>query len=86
MWVKWKLLVIFEKIFLVYKNRVGMSGQKGKEMWAGECGGGGGGVRWFIGTLEQNKKVVLGYVGELEIVLASKKVRRGQWKGRDKNN
>ena len=48
--------------------------------------GGGGGVRWFIGTLEQNKKVVLVYVGELEIVLASKKVRRGQWKGRDKNN
>ena len=48
--------------------------------------GGGGGVRWFTGTLEQNKKVVLVYVGELEIVLASKKVRRGQWKGRDKNN
>ena len=45
MWVKWKLLVIFEKIFLVYKNRVGMSGQKGKEMWAGECGGGEGGQR-----------------------------------------
>ena len=44
MWVKWKLLVIFEKIFSVHKNRVGMSGQKGKEMWAGECGGAGVGL------------------------------------------
>ena len=51
----------------------------------GMCGGRGG-VRWFTGTLEQNKKVVLVFVGELEIVLSSKKVRRGQWKGRDKNN
>ena len=80
--------MIFEKIFSVCKNKAGMSGQKGKEMWAGAgagCGGWGG-VRWFTGTLEQNKKVVLVYVGELEIVLASKKMRRGQWKGRDKNN
>ena len=36
--------MIFEKIFSVHKNRVGMSGQKGKEMWAGECGGAGVGL------------------------------------------